>query len=38
MCERRAWSPRDVGGNAGELPQTPPYQWWNYHDTYGQGA
>src|SRR3954466_3687554 len=18
-------------------PQTPPYQWWNYHDAYGQG-
>ena len=21
----------------GSYPQTPPYQWWNYHDTYGQG-
>ncbi|MGH2744762.1 MAG: DUF899 domain-containing protein [Thermoleophilaceae bacterium] len=19
-------------------PQTPPYQWWNYHDAYGKGA
>jgi predicted dithiol-disulfide oxidoreductase (DUF899 family) len=19
-------------------PQTPPYQWWNYHDAYGPGA
>ena len=19
-------------------PQTPPYQWWNYHDAYGEGA
>jgi predicted dithiol-disulfide oxidoreductase (DUF899 family) len=19
-------------------PQTPPYQWWNFHDTYGDGA
>jgi predicted dithiol-disulfide oxidoreductase (DUF899 family) len=19
-------------------PQTPPYQWWNYHDAYGDGA
>ena len=19
-------------------PQTPPYQWWNYHDAYGQEA
>jgi predicted dithiol-disulfide oxidoreductase (DUF899 family) len=19
-------------------PQTPPYQWWNYHDAYGRGA
>jgi predicted dithiol-disulfide oxidoreductase (DUF899 family) len=19
-------------------PQTPPYQWWNYHDAYGQGG
>jgi predicted dithiol-disulfide oxidoreductase (DUF899 family) len=19
-------------------PQTPPYQWWNYHDAYAQGA
>jgi predicted dithiol-disulfide oxidoreductase (DUF899 family) len=19
-------------------PQTPPYQWWHYHDAYGEGA
>jgi hypothetical protein len=19
-------------------PQTPPYQWWNYHDAYGKDA
>ena len=19
-------------------PQTPPYQWWNYHDAYSSGA
>jgi predicted dithiol-disulfide oxidoreductase (DUF899 family) len=19
-------------------PQTPPYQWWNYHDAYGTGT
>jgi predicted dithiol-disulfide oxidoreductase (DUF899 family) len=22
----------------GDHPQTPPYQWWNYHDAYGQGG
>ena len=22
----------------GSHPQTPPYQWWNYHDRYRQGA
>ena len=21
-----------------DYPQTPPYQWWNYHDAYGNGA
>ena len=21
-----------------DRPQTPPYQWWNYHDAYGAGA
>ena len=20
----------------GGYPQTPPYQWWNYHDAYGE--
>jgi predicted dithiol-disulfide oxidoreductase (DUF899 family) len=21
-----------------DYPQTPPYQWWNYHDKYGTAA
>ena len=21
-----------------DYPQTPPYQWWNYHDAYGNGG
>jgi predicted dithiol-disulfide oxidoreductase (DUF899 family) len=29
--EEREDSPEDY-------PQTPPRQWWNYHDAYGQGA
>ena len=20
-----------------DYPQTPPYQWWNYHDAYSEG-
>ena len=21
-----------------DVPQTPPYEWWNYHDAYDQRA
>ena len=30
---KRQWEDSPVG-----YPQTPPYQWWNYHDAYGKGA
>jgi predicted dithiol-disulfide oxidoreductase (DUF899 family) len=30
--------PRDLGGLAGGYPQTPPYKWWNWNDSYDAGA
>ncbi len=33
LGRQEAWEDLPVG-----YPQTPPYQWWNYHDAYGKGA
>ena len=33
LGRQEAWEDSPVG-----YPQTPPYQWWNYHDAYGKGA
>src|SRR5712671_2020391 len=33
-----AWASGDVGGLAEGLPQTRPYKWWNWHDSYIPGA
>ena len=30
---RRTWEDSPEG-----YPQTPPYEWWNYHDAYGNGG
>jgi hypothetical protein len=29
---------RILGGLARELPQIPPYKWWNWHDNYDAEA
>jgi predicted dithiol-disulfide oxidoreductase (DUF899 family) len=33
LGRQEAWEDSPVG-----YPQTPPYQWWNYHDAYSKGA
>jgi predicted dithiol-disulfide oxidoreductase (DUF899 family) len=33
LGRQEEWEDSPVGH-----PQTPPYQWWNYHDAYGKGA
>ena len=33
LGRREEWEDSPEG-----YPQTPPYQWWNYHDAYGEGA
>jgi predicted dithiol-disulfide oxidoreductase (DUF899 family) len=33
LGRQEAWEESPEG-----YPQTPAYQWWNYHDGYGRGA
>ena len=33
LGRQEAWEDSPDG-----YPQTPPYQWWNYHDAYGKGG
>jgi predicted dithiol-disulfide oxidoreductase (DUF899 family) len=34
----RARAPGGMEDSPEGYPQTPPYQWWNYHDAYGDAA